>query len=117
MYAAGVKAYILKTATRVEIRDILKRVYLGETVISGNLRDLEASFPEPEVSGETGQLTTRNQLEIVRMISEGYSQAKIAEATHTSVSNIQKSLHAIRKQFGARTNPEIVGIFIQKGLI
>ena len=116
MFEAGVVAYLLKTAEKAEIKATLEKVAKGLTIFSGVINPNEdekfrATFTEPKY------VLTPNQKELVVLLSNGLSQAAIAEEKKTSVSNVEKTLKHIREKCHAKSNVELIKILIERGII
>lgn len=115
MYEAGVKAYLLKSAEKHEIKNTVEKVSQGITVLSARLEPGDAgiisSFSDPKYN------VTDNQKDIVLRLSQGQSQQEIADIKNTSISNIEKTLKHIREKTGARNNPELIRIMLERGVI
>lgn len=116
MFEAGVKAYLLKSSDKSEIRSTLEKVSRGMTVFTGIIDDKEAdkfrtAFTEPKY------ILTANQKELVVMLSKGLSQQQIAENKGTSISTVEKTLKHIRDRCDARNNAELVRILLERGIL
>jgi DNA-binding NarL/FixJ family response regulator len=117
MFDAGVKAYLLKTAEKIEIKLTLEKVAMGMTVFAGVM---EQDYLNKKLSQEMASarhFLTPNQLEIAIMLSNGTTQKKIADNKGTSVSNIEKTIKHIREAFNARNNAELIKILLEQGII
>lgn len=117
MFDAGAKAYLLKTAEKIEIKLTLEKVAMGMTVFAGVM---EQDYLNKKLNLEMASarhFLTPNQLEIVIMLSNGTTQKKIADNKGTSVSNIEKTIKHIREAFNARNNAELIKILLEQGII
>lgn len=117
MFDAGVKAYLLKTAEKNEIKLTLEKVAMGMTVFAGVM---EQEYLNKKLSQEIASAKhylTPNQLEIAIMLSNGVTQKKIADNKGTSISNIEKTIKHIREAFNARNNAELIKILLEQGII
>jgi len=117
MFDAGAKAYLLKTAEKIEIKLTLEKVAMGMTVFAGVM---EQDYLNKKLSQEMASarhFLTPNQLEIAIMLSNGTTQKKIADNKGTSVSNIEKTIKHIREAFNARNNAELTKILLEQGII
>ncbi len=117
MFEAGVKAYLLKTAEKSEIKLTLEKVMQGMTVFAGIM---EEDFLHKKLGHDIASIKrslTANQMEIVRLLSNGMTQQKIADIKGTTVSNIEKTLKHIREVCDAKNNTELVRILVEHGII
>lgn len=116
MYEAGVKAYLLKSAEKYEIKSTVEKVAAGITVLSARLESesdsaIISGFSDPKYN------VTENQRDIIYRLSKGQSQQEIADIKNTSISNIEKTLKHIREKTGAKNNPELIRIMLERGVI
>ena len=117
MFEAGVKAYLLKTAEKSEIKLTLEKVMQGMTVFAGIM---DEDFIHKKLGHDIASIKrtlTANQMEIVRLLSNGMTQQKIADIKGTTVSNIEKTLKHIREVCEAKNNTELVRILVEHGII
>jgi len=116
MFEAGVKAYLLKSAEKPEIKVTLEKVAEGQTIFEGII---EQKFVAQKlsVSDSAKHLLTENQIEIVKMLSNGMTQQKIADSKKTTLSNIEKTIKHIRDTVDAKNNTELMRILVERGII
>ncbi|MEI6884711.1 MAG: response regulator transcription factor [Bacteroidota bacterium] len=110
-FKLGVKAFLYKSSTKENIVRTLQRVKQGETVypeILSKFMMLEKKSPS---SIEHISLS-ENQLNILKLLSEGATVKEIAEKhLFLSVSSVEKMLLLLRNLFGVRTNVALVSSF------
>jgi len=116
MMTAGVRAYLIKTGVKREIRAAIEKVMAGGSVFSLPFRPV-AGAGQKKPFAEIPDGITESHIEIIRMVSMGYPLNRIAVDKGTSYNNIAKSLGRIRKVFGAENNPDLIRIAISQGLI
>jgi DNA-binding NarL/FixJ family response regulator len=116
MFEAGVVAYLLKNASKTEIKLTLEKVAKGQVVFSGTFEGDDEKKRSSVFLGQTIQLTA-NQKELVILLSSGLTQQQIADAKRTSVSTVEKTLKHLRDKCGAKNNAELVRNILEKGYI
>lgn len=116
MFEAGVMGYMLKSATKTEIKMTLEKVMKGQVVYSGQVEDEDEKRLSMVYMGQTFTLTP-NQKELVTLLASGLTQQQIADAKKSSVSTVEKTLKHIREKCGAKNNAELVKNLIEKGYI
>lgn len=109
--AAGVRGFVTKGATDVNLAEIVRRVAAGETVF-----DLRASHATPAPLLPTRQLSPR-QREVLRLICQGLSTRAIAETLGLSVNTIDVHRARIMKTLGVHRSAELVVHAIRHGLV
>ena len=60
---------------------------------------------------------TKREIEIIKCISEGYSNKKIAEKLHISEGTVKKHRNNISKKSGCKNSVELIKKSILQGLI
>jgi DNA-binding NarL/FixJ family response regulator len=116
MFEAGVMGYMLKSASKAEIKMTLEKVMKGQVVYSGQVEDEDEKRLAMVYMGQTFTLTP-NQKELVTLLASGLTQQQIADAKKSSVSTVEKTLKHIREKCGAKNNAELVKNLIEKGYI
>src|SRR3546814_434176 len=100
---AGATGYLVKSASRDELLDAVRRVSLGDTVFTAGLAGLVLGeyrrlLDEP-ASGDKPQLTDR-ETEVLRLVAKGLSYKQIAERlvlSHRTVQNhVQNTLRKLQ---------------------
>ena len=106
----GVDAYLLKDAFIDDIMYSLMVVGRGGKFYSLDLLDNMKSDSDEEKRIET---LTKRELEVVLLLREGYSNAKIAEDLFVSESTIKKHLSNIFGKLGLNSRTEVL-VFVEK---
>ncbi|WP_276497020.1 response regulator transcription factor [Pontibacter litorisediminis] len=94
MLASGAVGYLLKTTSKVELTAAVKLVAAGGQYISGELsfKLLEHNLKgcaEQDHEGTDGKKLSRREVEVLTLISDGYTNAEIAEKLFTSKRTIE----------------------------
>ena len=71
---------------------------------------------EPEEAEALGTITPR-QLQVLRLLSRGMTNAQIAREMGISANTVRIHVERVRKQLGARTRGEAVAKAYQMGLL
>lgn len=116
MMAEGVQAYLNKTAERLKIKEAIEKVAAGgrdfPDILNPNNSGEEFVINEEELF-----FPTETQMELIKMLSRGLSLVEIAKARETSVINVSQIFHRLRSRFGAKSNPELIRIFFERGIL
>lgn len=108
-FKGPVLALISKSSQLQDIQSALRNYTQGHRFISPCLRDLISNF--------NGELMTRRELEIVRLISSGHSNKEVATSLGCSDQTVKSHKANIMAKLGVSTSVE-VGVWASKnGLI
>ena len=109
-FSSGAWGYLTKGDSPDEVIDGIRRVALGESVVSADVM----ARRRPEGSG-LARLTAREK-QILRMIANGLSRTAIAERLCRSPMTIDNHRKSILKKLGIHDRVELVRYAIAEGL-
>lgn len=121
---AGVSGYVLKDAAAEELPVMLRAVMRGETylsaaiskqVVEGYLARTSAGTLSGE--GETPEVLTSRQREILQLVAEGKSTKEIAQLLDLSVKTVETHRGQIMDRLGIRELAGLVRYAIRTGLV
>ncbi len=117
---AGAKGYIPKDISKVELLEAIYTVNSGEEYFS---RDISTIFlkkylkrSKNGLEGENAILTNR-EIEIVKLVSEGYKNQEIAKKLYISVRTVDAHKNNIMKKLKLNSTVEIVKFAIKNDII
>ena len=117
---AGATGYLLKSASRTELLDAVRRTAAGDPVFTPGLAGLvlgefrrlaEPSAPEPDAP----QLTER-ETEVLRMVATGMSYKQIAERLVLSHRTVQNHVQNTLRKLQLHNRVELTRWAIEQGL-
>jgi two-component system, NarL family, response regulator NreC len=112
---AGAAGYVLKEAADDELVDAVRRVAEGGTYLNPRLGALLAAAP-PEPSGPPDDLTER-EVEVLRLIALGHTNAEIAADLFRSVRTVESHRAHIQQKLGRSTRAELVRYALDHGFV
>jgi two-component system response regulator NreC len=112
---AGAAAYVLKEAADDELVDAVRSVASGGTYLNPRLGAMLAAAP-PERSGPPDDLTER-ELEVLRLIALGHTNAEIAQSLFLSVRTVETHRAHIQRKLSRSTRAELVRYALDHGLV
>jgi DNA-binding NarL/FixJ family response regulator len=119
---AGAAGYLLKDTRREELIEAIKgtaagRTYLDPSIAATVLKQAAAGPPPAmEVRPGVADLTER-ELEILRLLSQGYSNPEIAGRLHLAAGTVRNYVSTILQKLGVSDRTQAAVIAVQQGLV
>ena len=110
---AGAIGYVLKEAADDELVEAVRRAACGESYLNPRLGARMASEPPP---GPPDDLSER-ELEVLRLIALGHTNAEIAEQLYLSVRTVETHRAHIQQKLSLSSRAELVGYALRRGLV
>ena len=110
--AGGAIGYVLKDAADTELVEAVRRAAVGEGYLNPSLGARVAAQPK----GPPDDLSPR-ELEVLRLIALGHTNAEIAEQLYLSVRTVETHRSHIQQKLRLSTRAELVGYALERGLI
>lgn len=110
---AGAIGYVLKEAADDELVEAVRRAASGESYLNPRLGARMASEPPP---GPPDDLSER-ELEVLRLIALGHTNAEIAEQLFLSVRTVETHRAHIQQKLSLSSRAELVGYALRRGLV
>lgn len=117
---AGASGYVLKTAADRDLVEACRSTMRGEPfVYPGAVRALIRDHLERvrEDSSEADDLLTPRELEIVKLVAEGYSTKEIAETLVISEKTVERHRANVLDKLGMRDRVALTRYAIRRGLV
>ena len=112
---AGAAAYVLKESADHELVEAVRRAAAGETYLTPRLGAALAAAPATP-SGPPDNLTER-ELQVLRLIALGHTNAEIGAQIYVSVRTIESHRAHIQQKLGRSTRAELVRYALDHGLL
>jgi DNA-binding NarL/FixJ family response regulator len=119
---AGATGYLVKSASRAELVDAVRRVAAGDTVFTPGLAGLVlgeyrrlSDTPATGRDAETPRLTDR-ETEVLRLVAKGLSYKQIAERLVLSHRTVQNHVQNTLRKLQLHNRVQLVRYAIEQGL-
>ena len=109
-FEAGATGYLIKEAADLELVQAVREVAEGRRYVHPRLGAdlLTSATSEPDrPSGPGGELSER-ELDVLRLIARGYTNAQMADELHVSIRTIETHRAHIQQKLGVRSRSELV---------
>jgi two-component system, NarL family, response regulator NreC len=112
---SGAHGYVLKEAADAELVEAVRRAADGETYLNPSLGVKLATMPE-RPAGPPDDLSER-ELEVLRLIALGHTNAEIGEQLFLSVRTVETHRAHVQQKLGRSTRAELVRYALDHGLL
>ena len=117
---AGATGYLVKSASRTELLDAVRRVAQGDTVFTPGLAGLVLGeyrrLSEPATDDPDQPTLTERETEVLRMVAKGLSYKQIAERLVLSHRTIQNHVQNTLRKLQMHNRVELTRSAIAQGL-
>ncbi len=119
---AGARGYLLKDVTVEQLSRAVQTLAEGGTLIAPSITDrlLRAIKSSSEPTGAQGRVVeqlTQREIEVLRLVAEGYSNRQIASLVHLAEGTVKNHLSSILTKLGARDRTNAVLRAIREGIL
>jgi two-component system response regulator NreC len=111
---AGASGYVLKEAADDELVEAIKQAASGKTYLNPRVGAALAAAPPPS-SSPPDNLTDR-EVEVLRLIALGHTNAEIGDRLFLSVRTVETHRSRIQQKLGRSTRAELVRYALDHGL-
>lgn len=113
----GAKGYLTKNTNKTELIDAIHNVYKGETFIGSDIKDRYFTSLLNVKSGDTKKELTMKEIEIVKLISKGFTSKEIAEQLFISHRTVETHRHNILKKLEMPNAAQLSSWAKEKGYV
>jgi len=113
---AGAAGYVLKEAADSELVEAVRRAAAGDTYLNPRLGAALAAAPPAAAAGPPDDLSAR-EVEVLRLIALGHTNAEIAEQLVISVRTVETHRAHIQQKLRRATRAELVRYALDRGLL
>lgn len=119
---SGARGYLLKDVTVDQLSHAVQTLAEGGTLVAPSLTDrlLRAIRASPPPAGSAGAVVeelTARELEVLRLVAQGYSNRQIASLVHLAEGTVKNHLSSILTKLGARDRTNAVLRAIREGIL
>ena len=113
----GAKGYLTKTCDEQEIIDAIHALLRGEKMYCHKVLNILLEGAHPEVENCEPTLLSEREIEIIRLIANGYTTRQIADTLFRSFHTITTHRKNIMKKLGINSTSELLVYAMNTGLI
>jgi DNA-binding NarL/FixJ family response regulator len=118
---AGATGYLVKSASRTELLDAVRRVALGDTVFTPGLAGLVLGeyrrlSDAPTAAKDDAPRLTERETEVLRLVAKGMSYKQIADRLFLSHRTVQNHVQNTLRKLQLHNRVQLVRYAIEQGL-
>ena len=113
----GVDSYLLSDCEKPEIMDALKDTYEGKQFYCGEVIDILAEGNDAEKQGCSGVSLSEREIEVIKLISDGFSNKEIAEKIFFFFFSVNMHRKNIMNKLGIKNTAGIVIYAFRENII
>ena len=119
--SAGVQGYVLKKSVDADLLSAIRAVHQGKTYVDPELASyvVQRAFgAAPPASSKTSPIPlSSRELEVLRMVAEGFSSREIAAQIFVSTKTVETYRARIAEKLGLKTRAEMVQFALESQLL
>ena len=112
---AGARAYVLKEAAGAELLTAVRMAAAGGTYLNPQLGARIAA--EPSAAAQVRDDLSPREVEVLRLIALGHTNAEIGEQLFLSVRTVETHRSHIQRKLSLTTRADLVGYALERGLL
>mgnify|MGYP000981661483 FL=1 len=115
---AGASGYVLKTAADRDLIQACRATMRGETFLyAGAVTTLVRDHLERARGGDSDEILTPRELEVLKLVAESHTSEEIAELLVISRKTVDRHRANILEKLGMRDRVDLTRYAIRRGLI
>ena len=118
---AGARGFLLKDVSLDELADAIRKAAAGQTYLQpasrGRLEDALARVGERDYEARTLDDLTDREIEILRFVARGFSNAEIADVLGLAEGTVKNHVSNVLSKLGVRDRTRATMAAIERGLI
>jgi DNA-binding NarL/FixJ family response regulator len=119
---AGASGFLLKDTPPAQLLEAIRVLAAGDALLAPSVtRTLIAEFarrqPQPAHESRSLDQATPRELEVLRLVAKGHSNAEIADELHMSVATAKTHVSRLLTKLGARDRAQLVVFAYESGMM
>jgi len=118
--AAGASGYVLKKSVDADLLSAIRAVHKGRTYVDSELASELIAHAWPErgcVKAEPAELLSARELQVLKLVAEGFSSREIAQQIFISVKTVETYRGRFAEKLGLTSRADIVRYALEIGLL
>lgn len=115
---AGVDGYVIKDVEKMDLKKHIRAVVRGEAILDPKVAGLlmaRVRGDQPVAEAKSEEVLTSQQMTILRLVAQGYSNREIAEKLHLSENTMKGYVAEILHKLGVKNRVEAATLASARG--
>jgi len=115
---AGVDGYVIKDVEKMDLKKHIRAVVRGEAILDPKVAGLlmaRVRGDQPSPGTKSDEVLTSQQMAILRLVAQGYSNREIAEKLHLSENTMKGYVAEILHRLGVKNRVEAATLASARG--
>lgn len=115
---AGVDGYVIKDVEKMDLKKHIRAVVRGEAILDPKVAGLlmaRVRGDQPAAEAKSEEVLTSQQMVILRLVAQGYSNREIAETLHLSENTMKGYVAEILHKLGVKNRVEAATLASARG--
>ncbi len=116
--ALGANGYLLKSASRAELIEAIRRASKGENLWTREeLRRVTGALAAPRLGIESDVPLTQREAEVLKLVAEGLTNRQVAEALNISYETVKEHVQNMLRKIGVSDRTQAAVWAVRQGLV
>jgi len=118
--ADGASGYVLKKSVDADLLSAIRAVHKGRTYVDSELASelIQHALPQRDrVTAEPTELLSQRELQVLKLVAEGFSSREIAQQIFISVKTVETYRGRFAEKLGLTSRADIVRYALEIGLL
>jgi len=116
--ALGANGYLLKSASRAELIEAIRRAYNGDNLWTREeLHRVTGALAAPRLGIESDVPLTQREAEVLKLVAEGLTNRQVAEALNISYETVKEHVQNMLRKIGVSDRTQAAVWAVRQGLV
>jgi two-component system response regulator NreC len=117
--ASGAAGYVLKKSVDANLLAAIRSVHKGRSYVDSELASalIQHALPDLAQPGRTDEVLSERELQVLKLVAEGYSSREIAEQIFIGVKTVETYRARFAEKLGLKSRADLVRYALEVGLL
>jgi DNA-binding NarL/FixJ family response regulator len=117
--ASGAAGFVLKKSVDANLLAAIRSVHKGRSYVDSELASalIQHALPDLAQPGRTDEVLSERELQVLKLVAEGYSSREIAEQIFIGVKTVETYRARFAEKLGLKSRADLVRYALEVGLL